>query len=87
MEDSSVDRGSKAKKVNDKNFRINKYFRKELIKPTFLPERFQSYKSNIIIVYIFLKYYIYSRLFIIRWRYAGKSRSQKEIKVTYPSTY
>ena len=40
MEDGSVDRGSKAEKVNDKNFRINKDFRKEL-KPTFLLERSQ----------------------------------------------
>jgi len=53
MEDGSVDSGSKAKKVSDKNFGINKYFRKELTKPTFLLERFQSYKS-IIIIYIFL---------------------------------
>ena len=52
MEDSSVDRGSKAKEVNDKNFGINKYFRKELIKPIFLLKRSQSYKS-IIIIYIF----------------------------------
>ena len=56
MEDGSVDSGSKAKKVNDKNFGINKYFRKEFTKPTFLLERFQSYKSIIIIIHIFVNF-------------------------------
>lgn len=54
MEDSSVDRDSKAKKVKFKNFRINKYFRKEPIKRTFLLERSQSYKSIIIIIIFFI---------------------------------
>jgi len=53
MEDGSVDSGSKAKEVSDKNLGINKYFRKELTKPIFLLERFQSYKF-IIIIYFFL---------------------------------
>jgi hypothetical protein len=48
MEDSSVDRDSKAKNVNDKNFRINKDFRKELIKSTLTLERSQ-YRTSIII--------------------------------------
>lgn len=54
MEESSVDRGSKAKKVNDKNFRINKDFRKEHIKSTFPVERSQSYKSYIYLLYIYI---------------------------------
>jgi hypothetical protein len=46
MEDSSVDRGSKTKKVNGKNFRINKYFRKARVR---FPMVSLEFFSNIII--------------------------------------
>ena len=52
MEESRLDRGSKATKVYDNNIRINMDFRKDLFKPTFLLERLQSYKSLIIIIII-----------------------------------